>query len=138
VKNVLIDTDIYAYAMRGDPDTVSVLQQASEIAICSISIGELLSGFKGGRREQENRKELDEFLDAPRVHIYPIDEITAEFYAVILNTLREKGTPIPANDIWIASVAFQHGLRLFSKESVQESFSKSEIVSERSFLSDTT
>jgi len=116
VKNVLIDTNVYSYAMRGDPDTVSVLQQANEIAICSISIGELLSGFKEGSREQGNRKELDEFLDAPRVHIYPIDEITAEFYAVILNTLREKGTPIPANDIWIASVAFQHGLRLFSKD----------------------
>lgn len=116
MKNVLIDTNIYAYAMRGDPDTVSVLQQASEIAICAISIGELLSGFKGGSREQKNRKELDEFLDAPRVHIYRIDEITAEFYAVILNSLREKGTPIPTNDIWIASVAFQHGLRLFSKD----------------------
>lgn len=116
MKNVLIDTNIYSYAMRGDPDTVSVLQQASEIAICSISIGELLSGFKGGSREQKNRKELDEFLDAPRVHICRIDEISAEFYAVILNSLREKGTPIPTNDIWIASVAFQHGLRLFSKD----------------------
>jgi tRNA(fMet)-specific endonuclease VapC len=116
VKNVLIDTNIYAYAMRGDSKTVSVLQQASKIAICSISIGELLSGFKAGNREQANRKELEEFLDAPRVQIYDIDEDTAEFYAEILNTLREKGTPIPTNDIWIASVAFQYGLRLFSKD----------------------
>jgi predicted nucleic acid-binding protein len=116
VKNLLIDTNIYPYAMKGDPDTVSVLQQASEIAICSISIGELLSGFKGGSREQENRKELDEFLDAPRVHIYRIDENTAEFYAEIIKILREKGSPIPTNDIWIASVAFQHGLRLYSKD----------------------
>jgi len=121
VKNVLIDTNIYSYAMRGDPDTVSVLQQAGEIAVCSISIGELLSGFKGGSREKENRKELDEFLDAPRVHIYHIDENTAEFYAEILNTLREKGAPIPTNDIWIASVAFQHGLRLYSKDKHFES-----------------
>ncbi len=123
MKNVLIDTNIYSYAMRGDLDTVSVLQQANEIAICSISIGELLSGFKGGSREQENRKELDEFLDAPRVHIYRIDENTAEFYAEILNTLREKGTPIPTNDIWIASVAFQYGLRLFSKDGHFENIS---------------
>lgn len=116
MKNVLIDTNIYFYAMIGDPKTVSVLQQASKIAICSISIGELLSGFKAGNREQENRKELEEFLDTPRVQIYYIDEDTAEFYAEILITLREKGTPIPTNDIWIASVAFQHGLRLFSKD----------------------
>ena len=116
MKNVLIDTNIYTYALRGDPETVSVLQQATEIAICSISIGELLSGFKGGNLEKENRKELEEFLDAPRVQMYRVDEDTAEFYAEILNDLREKGTPIPTNDIWIASVAFQHGLKLFSKD----------------------
>jgi predicted nucleic acid-binding protein len=102
--------------MRGDPESVMVLQQASEIAICSISIGELLSGFKAGKKERENRKVLEEFLDAPRVQIYTVDENTAEFYADILNNLRKKGKPIPTNDIWIASVAFQHGLKLFSKD----------------------
>lgn len=116
MKSILIDTNIYSYAMRGDADTVSVLRQVDEIGICSISIGELLSGFKGGRREAENRKELNQFLDAPRVKLYPIDENTADFYAEILNGLREKGTPIPTNDIWIASVSFQHGLRLFSMD----------------------
>ncbi len=116
MKRVLIDTNIYSHAMRGDADVVSVLRQANEIGICSISIGELLSGFTGGRREAENRKELNAFIDAPRVRLYPIDENTAEFYAEILKALREKGTPIPTNDIWIASVSFQHGLRLFSKD----------------------
>ena len=116
MKKVLIDTNIYSYAMRGDPDTVSILQQAHEIAICSISIGELLSGFKGGSMEQINRRELEAFLDAPRVQLYLIDENTADHYADILNGLRKKGTPIPTNDIWIASVAFQHGLKLFTKD----------------------
>lgn len=116
MKKMLIDTNIYSYALRGDPETVSVLQRANKIAICSISIGELLSGFRGGSRERENREELEEFLDAPRVQIYSIDENTAEFYADILHGLRERGTPIPTNDIWIASVSFQHGLKLFSKD----------------------
>ncbi len=116
MKNVLIDTNVYSYAMKRDPDTVSVLEQTNEIGICSISIGELLSGFKGGNWEEKNRRELEEFLDAPRVQIYRIDENTAEFYAEILHGLREKGKPIPTNDIWIASVAFQHGLPLFSKD----------------------
>lgn len=116
MKKMLIDTNIYSHALRGDPETVSVLQRAHKIAICSISIGELLSGFKAGNRERENREELEEFLDAPRVQIYGIDENTAEFYAEILHGLRERGTPIPTNDIWIASVSFQHGLKLFSKD----------------------
>ena len=116
MRKMLIDTNIYSHALRGDPETVSVLQRAHKIAICSISIGELLSGFRGGSRERENREELEEFLDAPRVQIYSIDENTAEFYADILHGLRERGTPIPTNDIWIASVSFQHGLKLFSKD----------------------
>jgi len=32
-------------------------------------------------------------------------------YAVIRNALWESGTPIPANDIWIAATAMQYGLR---------------------------
>jgi predicted nucleic acid-binding protein len=116
MKKMLIDTNIYSFAMRGDPETISILQRAHEIALCSMSIGELLSGFQGGNREQENREELEEFLDALRVVVYAIYEDTAEFYAAILNDLREKGTPIPTNGIWIASVAFQHGLKLFLKD----------------------
>ena len=116
MKNLLIDTNIYTHALKGDQETISILQQAKEIAICSISIGELLSGFKAGGRERKNRRELAEFLDTPRVSLHGIDEDTAEFYATILNGLKKKGKPIPTNDIWIASVAFQHGLPLFTKD----------------------
>jgi tRNA(fMet)-specific endonuclease VapC len=116
MKSVLIDTNIYTYALKGDQETIGLLQQVREIAICSISIGELLSGFKAGRREKKNRGELAEFLDTPRVQVFGIDEDTAEFYATTLDGLRKKGTPIPTNDIWIASVAFQHGFPLFTKD----------------------
>jgi len=50
------------------------------------------------------------------VEIYTIDEDTAEFYAEIMSRLRKLGKPIPTNDIWIAAIAFQHGLKLFSKD----------------------
>ena len=116
MKSILIDTNIYTHALRGDQETISVLQQVQEIGICSISIGELLSGFKAGTREKKNREELAEFLDAPRVKIFGIDENTAEFYATILDELRKKGKPVPTNDVWIASVAFQYGFPLFTKD----------------------
>ncbi len=116
MKRILIDTNIYSYALRGIPDVINTIQKANEICISSISIGELLFGFKNGSREQEMREELEVFLDAPRVQIHYIDETTAEFYADILTLLRKKGKPIPTNDIWIAAVAFQHGLKLFSKD----------------------
>ncbi len=116
MKRILIDTNIYSYALRGDQAVISILQKAEVIGLSSISIGELFSGFKGGNREKKNRKELDLFLDSPRVQLFYVDEVTADYYAEVLNNLREIGKPIPTNDIWIAACAFQHGLKLYSKD----------------------
>ena len=116
MKRLLIDTNIYSYALRGDDSVVEILKKAEQIGISAISIGELLSGFKGGGREQKNREELEKFLDSPRVIIYSVDEDTSEFYAEILYHLKQIGKPIPTNDIWIAAVAFQNGLKLFTKD----------------------
>lgn len=116
MSRLLIDTNIYSHALKGDPTVVEELQKATGIAIASISVGELLSGFKAGSREKENRAELAQFLDAPRVRLYGIDEETAEFYSDVLNRLKTAGKPIPTNDIWIAAVALQHGFKLYSKD----------------------
>jgi len=114
MNKILIDTNIYSGALRGDPGIVQVLRQVVHIGISAVSIGELLSGFKGGNREEENRKELGVFLDSPRVSLYPIDEYTAEYYCSILNRLKNLGKPIPTNDIWIAATAFQQGMQLYT------------------------
>ena len=103
--------------MKGYAGVVSTLRKIDLIAISSITIGELLSGFKGASRDEKNRDELNTFLDSPRVVIHPIDEETAEFYASILTNLKSAGTPIPTNNIWIASVAFKNGYKLFSNDS---------------------
>ena len=116
MRQLLIDTNIYSYALRGDDDVVEVLRKSEQIGISVISIGELLSGFKGGGREKKNREELEIFLDSPRVVVYPVDEDTSEFYAEIINNLREIGKPVPTNDVWIAAIAFQNGLKLFTKD----------------------
>ena len=105
MNKILIDTNIYSYAMRGNDDDVSTLKYAADIGISSISIGELSSGFKAGNKEKINRQELNIFLDSPRVTLYYVDEVTAEFYSAILNQLKKQGTPIPTNDIWIAATA---------------------------------
>jgi len=112
----LIDTNIYSYALRGDADTISTLQHVAQIGISSISIGELLSGFRAGSKEKTNREQLKQFLDSPRVTLYSVTEQTAEYYSLILDQLKANGTPIPTNDIWIAAVAFQHGLPVYTKD----------------------
>ena len=48
---LLIDTNIYSYAMRGDTEIIQALPQVAHIGITAISIGELLSGFKAGNKK---------------------------------------------------------------------------------------
>lgn len=116
MKKVMIDTNIYSLAMKGDPKVVEFLRKVDWIGISTISLGELFSGFKAGSREEKNREELEFFLDSPRVSVHEIEVETADFYASILNQLKYAGTPIPTNDIWIAASAFQHGYKLFSND----------------------
>jgi tRNA(fMet)-specific endonuclease VapC len=114
VNKILIDTNIYSEFMRGNNEVKIIINKMKMIGISVISIGELLSGFKGGANEEENRNELGFFLDSPRVKVCDVNTETSEFYAKIITELRNSGNPIPTNDIWIASVAFQNGLKLFT------------------------
>ncbi len=116
MSRILIDTNIYSHALRGTQEVVETLRFVNEISISAISIGELLSGFKGGNREKTNRKYLAQFLDSPRVRVLAVDDETAEFYAELLDQLKKAGRPIPTNDLWIGAVAMQHGLKLYSKD----------------------
>ena len=113
---VLIDTNVFSLAMRGDSAVSDRLRTISHIGFSVVGIGELLAGFKGGERERSNRQELYRFLDSPRVRVYNIDPDTADFYADLLEMLRRRGTPIPTNDIWIGAIALQNGLKLFSND----------------------
>ncbi len=72
MNKILIDTNIYSRAMCDVLNVTTALRQANHIGISAISIGELLSGFKGGNKEQKNRQELGRFLDSPRIGCKPI------------------------------------------------------------------
>ena len=114
MKRILIDTNAYAAFKKNDADAVSVLKTTEYVGVNIIVLGELLSGFKGGTKESINRKELEQFLDSPRVNLLPLDEETAEFYARIYWDVKKRGKPIPTNDLWVAASAMRHGLALFT------------------------
>lgn len=109
-----MDTNTYAAFKKNDHLALDTFKSVEYIGVNIIVLGELLSGFKGGSREVKNRKELEQFLDSPRVYIIQPDEETAEFYAKIYWGLKKKGKPIPTNDIWVAASAMRHGLSLFT------------------------
>ena len=116
MTRVMLDTSAYSAFMRGHPGIRVALQQAEEIYLNPIILGELLAGFMRGKREKKNESELQTFLSSPRVSLADVDGDTAERYAVILNSLWRAVTPIPTNDIWIAASAMQHGLHVLTTD----------------------
>ena len=78
----------------------------------TVVLGELYAGFTRGTRERENNLDLEQFLSLPGVEICPVTEQVARRYALVVKALLHDGTPIPTNDVWIASIALDTGARL--------------------------
>ena len=114
---LLIDTSAYSAFMRGHQEIKELFQVAEHLYLNPIILGELYAGFQRGRKRSQNEALLHQFLQSPRVNIFPLDEETAERYSVILNTLWTAGTPIPTNDLWIAASAMQYGLEIVTTDS---------------------
>lgn len=114
VRNILLDTNAYSAFKRNVPDAVEIIRHTPLIGMSSIVLGELLSGFALGSHEAINRDELKRFLTSKRVKLLPIDDGTSEQYAGIYQNLKQKGHPIPTNDMWIAASALQHRLAVFT------------------------
>jgi predicted nucleic acid-binding protein len=117
MNSLLVDTSAYSAFMRGNAIVVQEIQTANVLYISPIVLGELHSGFAAGSRQEQNEATLQEFLDSPRVQTMTIDEETSLFYATIYAGLRQAGTPIPTNDLWIAASAMQHGLVVLTQDS---------------------
>lgn len=75
----------------------------------AIVLGELHQGFRRGTQRRRNEQELDAFLRHPFVEELRVDHDVARIYAEIVHALREQGTPIPTNDVWVAATAARAG-----------------------------
>jgi len=115
-RKVMMDTSAYVAFLSGSPEAKGAAQKADEIVFNPVVLGELKAGFLMGRNEKRNRAILKDFLSSPRVIMAEMDEETSERYAVIVQSLRMKGTPIPTNDAWIAASAMQHGLKVLTTD----------------------
>jgi len=114
MTRLLLDTSAYFAFMRGHREAGYAIGDAEEIFLNAVVIGEVFDAFLRGSQREQNQAEFDRFVDSPHVNIIVIDEITAQRYAFISNTLRRAGTPISPNDLWVAASALQHGLELLT------------------------
>jgi len=114
---VSLDTNVYVAYLSGDESVLRIIGCAERVHVSLFVLAELLTGFKGGARENENRREVDAFLEKPGVRLTLPTRRTAEYFALIKNRLRETGRPIPINDVWIAAGCLEHGAVLVTHDS---------------------
>ena len=109
---ICIDTNIYSAFKNGNENIIALLENSDELFIPAVVLGELYAGFYLGTRLKKNLQELDLFLDMPGVYTVKIDREIADRYGMLIKILKEQGTPIPTNDIWIAATALEKGTKL--------------------------
>ncbi len=114
MKKIVLDTNAYVRLLVGDEQVLSVLANADAVYVPAAVLGELYAGFKGGMREIDNNRRLEQFLQKETVHILPSTQHTAAVFGEIKYNLKTAGTPLPINDVWIAAHAVEAGAYLIT------------------------
>jgi tRNA(fMet)-specific endonuclease VapC len=110
----LLDTNVIIALFAQDPSLPLQLEQAEEVFVPSIALGELYYGARKSGRVEQNLARIDEF--AASSSVLSCSEDTAQEYGVIKSELRARGRPIPENDVWIAAIARQYSLVLATRD----------------------
>lgn len=111
-----LDTNRYTDLCRGDVSVVETIELADEVWLPFIVLGELRAGFAVGNQGPRNEAVLRRFLLGSGVRVLYADEQTTHHYAAVYRQLRQQGTPIPTNDMWIAALVLQHSLTLYDRD----------------------
>lgn len=111
---MILDTNALSALARADWSLKARIESASRLAVTLISLGEYHFGLLGS----SYRTELEGWLEALLAHtdLLQPDLRTLPHYAAIRQELKTAGTPIPANDVWIAALARQHQMPLVSRD----------------------
>ena len=111
---MILDTNAISALAEQDKAVIGLVQAAPRVTVTIISLGEYAFGISQSR----HRAELEAWLDALllKVDVLLLEQKTLPFYAEVRARLKVAGTPIPANDCWIAALAKQHRLPIVSQD----------------------
>ena len=113
-SSLILDTSVIIDAFRGKTLTRQQLESADVLYLPSIVVGELHRGLYKSQKADEGRAKIVR-LQSVSIGL-DVDAHTGEYFAMVDSALARKGYPIPDNDVWIAALAIQHGLPLFTKD----------------------
>lgn len=114
ISRLALDTSAYSRFRAGDTRVRDMIADAESVLVPAPVLGELHGAFEMGSRSRENRVALSEFLAESFVAVIAVDDTVARHYGRVYASLRRAGTPIPANDMWIAACAIDQGACLLT------------------------
>ena len=101
----LLDTNILIYLIKNQPpgiaQRVDALPETARLCMSFITWAELLKGAERSARKPDVLRRL-EALFRQVVVLYPAGPAICQHYAQQSDRLKDAGTPIGANDLWIA------------------------------------
>lgn len=113
---ILLDTSAYVGFKLGLDRVVDTVVGAEQIFFSPVVLGELMFGFRNGTKFKQNMEDLNQFLQHEAVQFIQIGKVTADRYSRIASQLKQQGTPIPTNDLWIAAQTMECGAELLTSD----------------------
>ena len=121
----MLDTNILIYLLKKRPPSVAEkidsLPADAKLVMSFVTYAELLKGAENSQRKTEVLTQLAKLTQIIEV-AYPSDAGICRHYAEQHVKLKNLGTPIGANDLWIAShaladntVLVTHNVREFNR-----------------------
>ena len=111
----MLDTNILIYLLKNKPSSiiekVNELPPDAELWMSFFTYSELLKGAERSTNKSKVTQNLDKLTRQIPV-VFDVNKLLCEHYAVQFNKLKIAGTPIGANDLWIACHALAESMTL--------------------------
>lgn len=121
----MLDTNIIIYLIKNKPESVAAkvdqLNPNDELVMSFVTYAELLKGAENSSQKAKVLHNLEKLIEQILV-IYPADAQICQYYAVQFLRLKQSGTLIGSNDLWIAchalaeqAILVTHNVREFQR-----------------------
>ena len=111
---MILDTNAISALFEDDEALHARIAHEGTLHLPVIAIGEFRFGLLGSRLREMLEGKLAALIG--RCVIFAVNEATTAHYAELRRALKLAGTPIPANDLWIAAIARQHDFPILSRD----------------------
>lgn len=112
--NVALDTSAAIAILNEETRAKERFSQWLQVFLPLPVVGELLFGALNSTRSEANLARIQQLFQ--RARILEMGYKTATVYANTRLMLKQRGQPIPENDVWIAALCLEHKLPLVTED----------------------